>query len=67
MSEQFGKTVAAMALDWSGVTPANTAATTMAAQLGDTAAGFAALRGTMAFEAEPSGFLAALDYAKEAR
>jgi len=65
MSDSFTPIIAATAQIWSGVTPANTAASHMAAQLADTAAAFAALRGRMAFEAEPSAFTAALS--QEAR
>ena len=60
MSESFEKTVAAIARDWSGVVPANSTAVAMAEQLTQTASGFVALRGTLAFEAEPAGFLSAL-------
>lgn len=65
LSDTFTPTVTATARDWSGVHPANTAASHMAAQLVDTAAAFAALRGRLAFEAEPSAFTAALS--REAR
>ena len=60
MSESFEKTVAAIARDWSGVVPANSAAVAMGVQLAKTASGFVALRGTLVFEAEPAGFLSAL-------
>ena len=45
---------------WHGVTAPNDPARRMAADLAATIAAFEALRGTLAFEAEPSSFEAAL-------
>lgn len=45
---------------WSDIAPYHPAGTYLANQLAETRAGFAALRGAMAFEEEPSSFVAAL-------
>ena len=50
---------------WSDVALPNEAAAEMARQLASVMRGFEALRGTMAFEDEPSSFEAALQAAKE--
>lgn len=51
---------------WSAVVPPNAAALEMTRGLGPVMAGFEALRGTLAFEDEPSSFEAALQATKEA-
>ena len=48
-----------------GITPPNDPARRLAAELADTIAAFEALRGTLAFEDEPSSFEAALQATKE--
>lgn len=50
---------------WAGVTPPNEAGRIMAAQLEAVIKGFEALRGTVAFEDEPSSFEAALQATKD--
>ncbi|HVY15407.1 MAG TPA: hypothetical protein VHB27_09270 [Rhodopila sp.] len=50
---------------WHGIEPPNDPARRLAAELADTIAAFEALRGTLAFEDEPSSFEAALQAAKE--
>lgn len=50
---------------WSSVTPPNPAGKEIAKQFAGTVEAFAALRGGLAFEQEPSGFLAALQETKE--
>jgi hypothetical protein len=50
---------------WHGITPPNGPARRLAAELADTIAAFEALRGSMAFEDEPSSFEAALQATKE--
>jgi hypothetical protein len=50
---------------WSGIAPPNEPARRMAADLATTIAAFEALRGSLQFEDEPSGFEAALLEAKE--
>jgi hypothetical protein len=50
---------------WHGITPPNDPARRLASELADTIAAFEALRGTMAFEDEPSSFEAALQATKE--
>ena len=52
-------------LAWSAVAVPNEAASAMAAQLAALIDGFEALRGTLAFEDEPSSFEAALQATKE--
>lgn len=48
------------ALYWSGIAPVHPAGDFLAGQLAETRSGFAALRGQMPFEDEPSSFVAAL-------
>ncbi|PPQ34656.1 hypothetical protein [Rhodopila globiformis] len=50
---------------WHGITPPNDPAKRLAAELADTIAAFEALRGTLAFEDEPSSFEAALQATKD--
>ena len=50
---------------WHGISPPNDAAKRLAADLESTIAAFEALRGTLAFEDEPSSFEAALQATKE--
>jgi hypothetical protein len=50
---------------WMGVVPPNDAARAWAAQHAAVIKGFEALRGTLAFEDEPSSFEAALQATKE--
>jgi hypothetical protein len=50
---------------WSSVTPPNAVAEKLAAAFADTIVGLSALRGGLAFEQEPAGFLAALQQTKE--
>jgi hypothetical protein len=50
---------------WHGIEPPNDPARRLAAELADTIAAFEALRGTIAFEDEPSSFEAALQATKE--
>jgi hypothetical protein len=50
---------------WHGIKAPNEPAKRLAAELADTIAAFEALRGTMAFEDEPSSFEAALQATKE--
>jgi hypothetical protein len=50
---------------WHGITPPNDPARRLAAELAETIAAFEALRGTLVFEDEPSGFEAALQATKE--
>jgi hypothetical protein len=50
---------------WFGIKPPNDPAKRLAAELADTIAAFEALRGTIAFEDEPSSFEAALQATKE--
>ncbi len=50
---------------WHGINPPNSAAKRLAAELAATITAFEALRGTLAFEDEPSSFEAALQAAKE--
>ena len=50
---------------WSGIVPPNDPARRFAADLAATIAGFEALRGSLAFEDEPSSFEAALQATKE--
>ncbi len=53
-------------LRWHGIEAPNNPAKRLAADLAATIAAFQALRGTMAFEDEPSSFEAALQATKEA-
>lgn len=50
---------------WHGIEPPNDPAKRLAADLKETIAAFEALRGTLAFEDEPSSFEAALQATKE--
>ena len=50
---------------WHGIEPPNDPAKRLAADLAATIAAFEALRGTLAFEDEPSSFEAALQATKE--
>jgi hypothetical protein len=50
---------------WHGIKPPNAPARRLAAELADTIAAFEALRGTLAFEDEPSSFESALQATKE--
>jgi exonuclease V gamma subunit len=50
---------------WSSVTPPNAVAETLASALADTIESLAALRGELAFEAEPASFLAALQETRD--
>jgi hypothetical protein len=50
---------------WHGIEAPNAPAKRMAAELADTIKAFEALRGTLAFEDEPSSFEAALQATKE--
>ena len=50
---------------WTGVAPPSDVARAWAEQLAAVIEGFEALRGTLAFEEEPSGFEAALQATKE--
>jgi len=50
---------------WHGIKPPNAPAKRLAAELAATIKAFHALRGTLAFEDEPSGFEAALQATKE--
>ena len=50
---------------WHGISPPNDPAKRLAADLATTIAAFEALRGTLVFEDEPSGFEAALQATKE--
>lgn len=65
MSEKITKIVEETAAAWSSVAPPNHAGVFLAGQMEKTVAGFAAERGRMAFEDEPSGFEAALQATKE--
>ncbi len=61
----FETTVEATIARWHGIQPPNPAAERLAAELAATIAAFEALRGTTAFEDEPSSFEAALQATKE--
>ena len=50
---------------WFAIEPPNAPAKRLAAELADTIRAFEALRGTLAFEDEPSSFEAALQATKE--
>ncbi|MEJ1161294.1 hypothetical protein [Prosthecomicrobium sp. N25] len=65
MSGTVTEVVEATAGLWSGVTPPNAAAVEMTKAFEAVIAGFEALRGTLAFEEEPSSFEAALQATKE--
>ena len=61
----FETSVEATIARWHGIQPPNAPARRLAAELADTIAAFEALRGTLAFEDEPSSFEAALQATKE--
>ena len=61
----FETSVEATIARWHGIKPPNEPARRMAADLEATIAAFEALRGTSAFEDEPSSFEAALQATKE--
>ena len=61
----FDTSVEAMILRWHGVRVPNKPGRRLAAELANTIKAFEALRGTMAFEDEPSSFEAALQATKE--
>jgi hypothetical protein len=61
----FETSVETTILRWHGISPPNDPARRLAAELAATVKAFEALRGTLAFEDEPSGFEAALQATKE--
>jgi hypothetical protein len=61
----FETSIEATIARWFGIAPPNDPARRLAAELQATIAAFEALRGTMVFEEEPSGFEAALQATKE--
>ena len=61
----FETSVEATIARWHGIKPPNEPAKRLAAELADTIKAFEALRGTLAFEDEPSSFEAALQATKE--
>ena len=61
----FETSVEATIARWHGIKPPNDPAKRLAAELADTIKAFEALRGTLAFEDEPSSFEAALQATKE--
>jgi hypothetical protein len=61
----FETSVEATIARWHGIEPPNEPARRLASELAATIAAFEALRGTMAFEDEPSSFEAALQATKE--
>jgi hypothetical protein len=63
--DDFTAEVEATIARWHGITVPNDPARRMAADLVSTIKAFEALRGTLAFEDEPSSFEAALHEAKE--
>jgi hypothetical protein len=63
--DDFAAEVEATITRWHGIAAPNDPARRMAADLINTIRAFEALRGTMAFEDEPSSFEAALHEAKE--
>jgi hypothetical protein len=63
--DDFAAEVEATIARWHGIAAPNDPARRMAADLINTIRAFEALRGTMAFEDEPSSFEAALHEAKE--
>lgn len=62
----FATSVEATIARWFGIEAPNEPAKRLAADLADTIAAFEALRGSIAFEDEPSSFEAALQATKEA-
>lgn len=65
MADSTRATVEAQVRLWSGVEPPNEQARIMADQLESVLKGFAALRGSLVFEDEPSSFEAALQATKD--
>jgi len=65
MSQEFGKEIEQQIETWTGVIAPNNPASVLAEQLDALIKSVDALRGTLAFEDEPSSFEAALQYAKE--
>jgi hypothetical protein len=63
--DDFEAQVEATIARWHGIAPPNDPARRMAADLISTIRAFEALRGSLAFEDEPSSFEAALHEAKE--
>jgi hypothetical protein len=63
--DTFETSVEATIARWHAITPPNDPAKRLAAELADTISAFEALRGTLAFEDEPSSFEAALQATKE--
>ena len=63
--DAFETAVEATIARWFGISPPNDPARRLAAELEATVAAFEALRGTIAFEDEPSSFEAALQATKE--
>jgi len=61
----FETSVEATIARWFGIEPPNAPAKRLAAELAATITAFEALRGTLAFEDEPSSFEAALQATKE--
>jgi hypothetical protein len=61
----FETSVEATIARWHDIKPPNEPAKRLAAELADTIKAFEALRGTLAFEDEPSSFEAALQATKE--
>ena len=57
--------VASAAAYWSDIEPQHPAAEYLAGQLSETRKGYADVRGTMAFEDEPSSFVAAIFETRE--
>lgn len=65
MARPLSEVIAEQAQTWSGVTAPNAAGISMAQSIESVIAGYAALRGALAFEDEPSSFEAALEATKE--
>jgi hypothetical protein len=63
--DAFETSVEATIARWFGIHAPNPPAQRLAAELAETIAAFEALRGTIAFEDEPSSFEAALQATKE--
>jgi hypothetical protein len=61
----FETSIEATIARWHGINPPNEPAKRLAAELAETIEAFEALRGTLAFEDEPSSFEAALQATKE--
>jgi hypothetical protein len=61
----FETAVEATIARWHGIEPPNQPSKLLAAELADTIKAFEALRGTLAFEDEPSSFETALQATKE--